>query len=58
MFQASNFLRRLREEEDENVIHSKLELLKRVGILENMPLNVLLDKEELTEQWKEAVGHL
>ena len=54
VFQASNFLRRLRED-DVNVIESKLELLNGAGILENMPLNVLLDREEITEQWRDAV---
>ncbi len=58
MFQASNFLRRLREEDDESVIHSKLELLNRAGILDNMPLSVLFDREEITEQWRDAVGHI
>ena len=57
VFQASNFLRRLREEDDENVIQSKLEVLDRAGILENVPLNVLLDREDVTELWKEAVCH-
>jgi hypothetical protein len=57
VFQASNFLRRLREEDDETVIHSKLEVLDRAGILEIVPLNVLLDREEITELWKEAVCH-
>jgi hypothetical protein len=57
VFQASNFLRRLREEDDETVIHSKLEVLDRAGILEDVPLNVLLDREENTELWKEAVCH-
>ena len=57
VFQASNFLRRLREEDDDSVIHSKLEVLDRAGILENVPLNVLLDREEITELWKEAVCH-
>ena len=55
VFQASNFLRRLREEDDENVIRSKLEVLGRAGILENVPLNVLLDREDVTDLWKEAV---
>jgi hypothetical protein len=57
VFQASNFLRRLREEDEETVIHSKLEVLDRAGVLEDVPLNVLLDREENTELWKEAVGH-
>ena len=57
IFQASNFLRRLREEDDQDVTHSKLEVLDRAGILENVPLNVLFDREEITEPWKEAVGH-
>jgi hypothetical protein len=57
VFQASNFLRRLREEDDETVIRSKLEVLDRAGILEDVPLNVLLDREEITELWKEAVRH-
>ena len=49
VFQASNSLRRLREEDDKKVIHSKLEVLDRAGILENVPLNVLLDREDVTE---------
>ena len=57
VFQASNFLRRLREEDDQDVTHSKLEVLDRAGILENVPLNVLFDREEKTELWKDAVGH-
>ena len=57
VFQASNFLRRLREEDDQDVTRSKLEVLDRAGILENMPLNVLFDREEKTELWKDAVGH-
>ena len=39
------------------MIHSKLEVLDRAGILENVPLNVLLDREDVTELWKEAVWH-
>ena len=57
VFQASNFLRRLREEDGKNVIKSKLELLNRAGILESMPPNVLLDREEITEHWRDAVCH-
>ena len=56
MFQASNFLRRLRED-DISVTESKLEVLSRAGILDNMPRNVPLDREEITEQWKDAVCH-
>ena len=57
VFQASNFLRRLREEDDESVIQSKLELLDRAGILENIPISVFLDREEITKQWRDAVCH-
>ena len=57
VFQASNFLRWLREEDDQGVTHSKLEVLDRAGILENVPLNVLFDREEKTELWKDAVDH-
>ena len=57
VFQASNFLRRLREEDGKNVIKSKLELLNRAGILESMPPNVLLNREEVTEHWRDAVCH-
>ena len=58
VFQASNFLRRLREEDDQNVIESKLEVLDRAGVLdENTSLNVFLDREAIDEQWKEAVRH-
>ena len=39
------------------MIHSKLEVLDRAGILENVPLNVLFDREEKTELWKDAVDH-
>ena len=58
VFQASNYLRRLREEDDTDVIESKLELLGRAGILENkVSINMMLDRHEITEQWKEAVCH-
>ena len=55
VFQASNFLRRLREEDDESVIRSKLEVLERAGILEKIPASVLRDREEITEHWRDAV---
>ena len=55
VFQASNFLRRLREEDDESVIHSKLEVLERAGILEKVPISVLRDREGITEHWRDAV---
>ena len=57
IFQASNFLRRLSEENDENVIRSKLEVLDRAGILEKVPISVLLcdSAEGITEHWRDAV---
>ena len=58
VFQASNFLKRLREDNDENMIRSKLEVLDRAGILEKVPISVLLDGEDITEQWRDAVCHL
>ena len=56
VFQASNFLRRLREEDDEDMIHRKSEVLARAGILEKIPLSVLRDREEITEHWRDAVS--
>ena len=55
VFQASNFLRRLREEDDENTIHMKSEVLARAGILDKIPLGVLRDGEGITEHWRDAV---
>ena len=55
VFQASNFLRRLREEDDEDIIHRKSEVLARAGILEKIPLSVLRDREGITEHWRDAV---
>ena len=58
VFQASNFLRRLREEDDEDMIHRKSEVLARAGILEKIPLSVLCDREGITEYWRDAVCFL
>ena len=57
VFQASNFLRRLREEDNMDVVEAKLEVLNRAGILDRLPLEALLDREAKTEQWKTAVCH-
>ena len=55
VFQASNFLRRLRQEDNMDVVESKLEVLNRAGILDRISLEELLDREAKTEQWKTAV---
>ena len=55
VFQATNFLRRFREEDNADIADSKLEVLNRAGILDNMSLEMLLDREEMTEQWRAAV---
>ena len=47
MFQASNFLRRMKE--DDAIIESKRQLLDRAGIP--------MDEDDINEQWKAAVCH-
>lgn len=56
VFQASNFLRRLKED-NMDVVESKLEVLNRAGILDRMSLDMLLDSEDFAEPWREAVCH-
>ena len=56
VFQASNFLRRLKED-NMDVVESKLEVLNRAGILDRMSLDILLDSEDFTEPWRAAVCH-
>ena len=47
VFQASNFLRRMKE--DDAIIESKRQLLDRAGIT--------MDEDDINEQWKAAVCH-
>ena len=54
VFQASNFLRRLKDD-NTDVVESKLEVLNRAGILNHMSLDMLLDREDFTEPWRAAV---
>ena len=55
VFQASNFLRRLREEENSIVVENKLEVLHRAGILNKMSFSVFLNRDDISDQWQEAV---
>ena len=48
VFQASNFLRRMREEE-KSVVENKLDMLHRAGIF--------VDRNEIDDQWMSAVCH-
>ena len=55
VFQASNFLRRMREDDVRDVIESKLELLNKAGILDIISPDMLLDTIDTDEHWKRAV---
>lgn len=57
MFQASNFLIRMRDKDSDDIVKNKMELLNKAGICENSPQShkILLDEPE---QWKAVVHNV
>lgn len=57
MFQASNFLIRMRDKDGDDIVKNKMELLNKAGICENSPQSrkILLDERE---QWKAVVHNV
>lgn len=53
VFQASNFLRSLTEEESLDKCERKLEIVKRANILSNK--DILLCRHDIIEHWQEIV---